>query len=305
MKIYPFLLLLLILFPLLSFSQAADTTGVPDSLKNWKHEATFGLGLNQASFSSNWTGGGTNSIGLTSIFLYKGSFKKNKWSWVNVADLQYGFVDIQGTGYRKTIDKLFLDTRLGYSIGKKWDAIISANYLTQFAPGYRYDKDTLDREFAVRISDFMAPAYLTIGLGIEFHPTKYANIRISPYAPRFTFVTDTGLYRTVPNNYGVEIGQTVRVENGFQVFADFEKDLMKNLILKVKYLGYANYEKSLGDMDHRIDLLIKAKVNNLLNVGFSGILVYDTDQDADIQWNQAFTLNFSYTLRNFTPKKEG
>ncbi len=289
------LLIILFLFPLSIFAQT------PDSLKTWKHEARFSLGINQAAFSENWSGGGTNSIGITAAVVYTGKWKKNKWGLNDVVDLQYGFVDIDGTGYRKTIDKIYIDAALGYDIGKKWSATLSGNFLTQFAPGYKYEKDSLDREQAIRISDFMAPGYLTFGIGFEYKPADFFSLRISPYAPRITFVTDTTLYLTVPDNYGVEIGETTRFENGLQIFADFDKEIMKNLTLQAKYLGYLNYEKDIADMDHRIDLLLGAKVNELIKVGFTGIMVYDTDQDKDIQWNQALVFNFTYTLRNFTP----
>ncbi len=287
---------------LIAFS-ASTFAQKPDSLKNWKHEGTIALGINQASFSDNWTGGGTNSIGLTTAFLYKGKYKKNKWSWNNMVDLQYGFVDISGTGYRKTIDKIYIDVKGGYDIYKNWKVSLSGNYLTQFAPGFKYEDDGSGQEQAIRISDFMAPAYLTFGIGFEYEPADFFSLRISPYAPRITFVTDTNLYREVPSNYGVEIGETTRFENGLQIYSEFNKEIIKNLTLEAKYLGYLNYEKSFEDMDHRIDLLLSAKVNELIKVGFTGILVYDTDQDSDIQWNEALVFNISYTLRNFTPQE--
>ncbi len=315
MRNLPALLAFLILIPILSFSQDADSTAtlnrdsdkkaaIPDSLKNWKHDATLSIGFNQAAFSSNWTAGGQNSVGFTSQFLYNGKYKKDKKNWVNIADLQYGFINVDGTGYRKNIDKIYLDTRVGYEFKPKWNAVAGANFLSQFAPGFKYENDSLDREIETRISDFLAPGYLTIGLGIEYNPTKYFSARLSPFAPRFTFVTDTNLYLDVPDNYGVEIGETVRVENGLQIFMDFNKEILKNLTLKAKYLGYYNYEKDFDNMDHRIDAVIEAKVNKLINVSLNGIVVYDTDQDKDVQWNQAFTLNFAYTLRNYTPEKK-
>jgi hypothetical protein len=136
----------------------------PDTASNWKKKFTSALSLNQASFSTNWKGGGVNSIGLNGLVNYKANFRKNKTSWDNELDFIYGFVNNEGQGFRKTVDRIFLDTKLGYSVSAKWDLYTSLNLLSQFAPGYRFNDDNTQN----LISDFLAPAFITSSWGAEY-----------------------------------------------------------------------------------------------------------------------------------------
>jgi hypothetical protein len=53
-------------FVILSFPATSQSTQ-PDTLI-WKRKFNFALNFNQASFSSNWKGGGVNSLGFNSLF---------------------------------------------------------------------------------------------------------------------------------------------------------------------------------------------------------------------------------------------
>ncbi|QOI97381.1 MAG: DUF3078 domain-containing protein [Flammeovirgaceae bacterium] len=276
----------------------------PDTTSNWKKKFTSGLNLNQASFSSNWKGGGVNSIGLNVLVNYKANFRKNKTSWDNEFDFLYGFVNNEGQGFRKTVDRIFLDSKLGYSVSKKWDVYTSLNFLTQFAPGYRYAEDNT----ASLISDFLAPAFITSSWGAEYHPVDYFRIRISPFSPRVTIVQDNnGRFNAVSitNPYGVDVGDNTRFEwLAFQLIADFNKDIAKNMNLKWRYMAFANYETlEAKTIDHRLDLNLAAKVNKFVNVNFGIIALYDFDQDDGLQLSQLFNIGFLYSFQNFEEKK--
>ncbi|MEI9918077.1 MAG: hypothetical protein WDO14_04665 [Bacteroidota bacterium] len=67
---------------------------------------------------------------------------------------------------------------------------------------------------------------------------------------------------------------------------------------------FANYETfALKTIDHRLDLTLTAKVNQLINVSIGGILLYDYDQDPGTQWSQVFSLGMLYTIQNYEDKK--
>ena len=137
MKISNYLTISLVL---LSLTSAIAQDGA-DTVKYWKKKLNFGININQASFSSNWTGGGVNSIGLNSAFSYKANYAKGKHSWDNEIGLLFGFVNNDGQGYRKTVDRIFLDTKYGRALNDKWDLFTSLNFLSQFAKGYKYEND--------------------------------------------------------------------------------------------------------------------------------------------------------------------
>jgi Protein of unknown function (DUF3078) len=302
-RIVLFVVIGLFILPLVSMAQIV----VPDSTSKWRKKLVFNLNLNQAAFSSNWKAGGINSIGLNTAFDYKADYKDDKQSWDNEIGFTYGFVNNSGQGFRKTLDRFFLDTKYGRSLSKKWDVFTSLNFASQFSRGYKYEDDAAGDEQALLISDLLAPAFVTVAIGVEYHPVDYFKVRISPFAPRITIVRDNnGRFDAVDpaTPYGVEVGEDTRFEwLAFQLTADFDKDIAKNLNLKFKYLMFANYETLEGKtIDHRFDLMINAKVNRFISVGVGGILLYDFDQDSEVQLSQAFNIGFMYSFQNFIDK---
>lgn len=277
------------------FAQDLDTT-------YWKHNFNGSVNFNQAAFSQNWSGGGVNSIGLNTLINYKASYLKGIHSWDNEVDMIFGFVNNDGVGYRKSNDRLYLDTKYGRAISSKWNTFGSLNITTQFASGFKYDKDSLDREVASLVSQFMAPGYFVASWGFEYVPKPYFKLRLSPFAPRLTVVSNKELYLNVDSNYGVPIGESTRWEwLAFQLIADFDKDLNENLNLKFKYMMYANLQTLEFDkIDHRLDVILSAKVAKYLDVKIGGSLLYDFDQIDEIQLSQALSIGFAYTFKNYS-----
>jgi Protein of unknown function (DUF3078) len=275
-----------------------------DSLTNWKKSFKAGLNLNQASFSSNWKAGGVNSIGFNTFLNYKANYKKDKNSWNNEIDFLYGMVNNAGQGYRKTLDRLFLDTKYGRAISEKWDFSASANLQSQFAAGRDYSVNTTDGTI---ISDLFAPAYLTAALGFEYHPVSYFKLRLSPFSPRVTYVNDVNRFVTATNltPYGVKPNETTRIQwFAFQMLAEFDKDIAKNLNLKWRYIMFVDYEKlELNRIDHRLDLTLTAKVSKYITTSVGFIGMYFFDQDKDIQTSQGLNIGVGYTFQNFADKK--
>jgi hypothetical protein len=291
----------------LSFGAIAQVIKV-DSTTNWKKAFGTGLNINQASFTSNWKAGGVNSFGFNAFLIYKANYKKNKNGWDNTFDFLYGAVNNQGQGARKTLDRIYMETRYGYDLTEKWSFTSSLNFLSQFAKGYKYEKDANGVEVGSLISDFMAPAFITSTWGFEYRPVDYFKVSFSPFSPRVTVVTDNnGRFDAVDplKPYGVLRGESTRFEwLAFQMQAEFDKEIAKNVNLKWRYVMFANYETlALKTIDHRLDLNLVAKVNKFVNVSVGGILIYDFDQDSGIQLSQAFSLGILYAFQNYEEKK--
>jgi hypothetical protein len=291
------LFLILLSLPILIFAQDSDTT-------YWKKKLNVAVNLNQASFSSNWKAGGVNSLGFNTLFNYKANYKRDRASWDNEIDLAYGFVNNAGQGQRKTIDRLYLDTKYGYDLSKNWGLFSSLNFLSQFDKGYLYNDDNTRS----LISDAFAPAFVTFALGFEYHPVDYFKVRIAPLAPRLTIVKDPRRFtKTVgPEPYGVDSTKTTRLELlAFQLMADFNKEIAPNVNFKWRYVMYANYETlEPKTIDHRLDVDFIAKVNRFMNVTLGGVLLYDYDQDTGAQLSQVFSLGFLYTFQNYEEEKK-
>ncbi|KAA0990222.1 DUF3078 domain-containing protein [Dyadobacter aurulentus] len=298
-----FLLLLLFSFP--SFSQNNVDLSNPINagrLKTpgdtvWK-KIEFGANLNQGSFSSNWTGGGVNSIALGLFFNALNEKKKGKNSWRNDFQSQYGIVRNKGQLSRKNVDRIFFDTKYNRELNSKWSLFANVNFLSQFGAGYIYSDSPDSSQVKKKVSGILSPAYLTEAIGIEFRPVPYFFIDFAPGALRQTIVVDKDLYVNTPDqkNYGVPIGKRVRTEAALiQIVANFDKDIAKDINLKFRYLMFSSFKHPLN-IDNRLDAMLTAKINKYVNVNLGGIMVYDQDQSNDVQFAQALSIGFLYSF---------
>ncbi len=280
------------------FSQDVDSLGqeLKKDTTYWDSEFSAGLNFNQAAFSGNWKAGGVNSVAFGSIVSAKANYAKANLSWDNQLELMYGIVKNEGQQVRKSNDRIFFDSKVGYKASKNWAYFGSLNFLTQFTDGFEFGPD----DQRALISSFLAPAFLTSGIGMEYKPNKDFALRIAPISPRFTFVTDPSIIQNVPSNYGVPEGQSVRTEwLALQLFATFNKDITENLSIRSRYQMFANYETlAFKTIDHRLDVTLIAKITRFVDVTFTSINVYDLDMDPGIQYSQALALGILYKVNN-------
>ena len=263
----------------------------------WKGEYQSGANLNQATFSNNWKAGGSNSMSVGGLFHGTATYQHEKALWTNNLQLDYGFQKLSGGDSRKTLDRLFYDTKSVYNVRKTVSVFFSANLVTQFAQGFKYAKDAGGNDTQTLVSKFFAPAYLVEALGLEYHPADYFSMDFGLGGLRHTFVSDTTLHRNVPNNYGVPLGKTMRTQAIFQLATNFNKEIMKNVSVKIRYAALLDYDKpQLSNVVHRVDLGMNAKVNKWVSASLTSILLYDIDQDTNLQYNQMLGVGILYTF---------
>ena len=264
-------------------------SGLDLKINYWKNWTSFGINMNQATFSENWRGGGVNSIAFGAQSNFKADYTKDDKSYVTEVIMQYGKLKNKGQLQRKTNDRIYWDNKVALKLSNHWSFFGSINFESQFDKGYSFKKDKNGDEIQTLISRFMSPGYLTESLGFEYKTTKSFWLRIGTGTARQTFVLDKDLYLTNPKNFGVTPGQTFRNELAFQLVTNFEKEVAKNINLKSRYSMFANYEK-LGYIDQRLDISLQARVNRAVNVTVAGIAVYDDDASSKIQASQALSL---------------
>jgi len=263
------------------------------SINYWRSWTSFGVNVNQASFSDNWGGGGVNSLALGGQFTYKTDYTKGDKNFVSEVLLQYGKLKNKDQLSRKPADRIFWDNKVALKLSKSWYFFGSLNFESQFDRGYSFAKNAQGNETRTLLSRFMAPGYLTESIGFEYKPVKYFFLRIGTGTARQTFMIDTNLYKTNPKNFGVKPGKNFRNELAFQIVGAIDKDIAENLNLKSRYTMFANYEK-LKSIDNRLDLTLTARVNRLINVSLAGIVLYDDDTADKIQASQALSLGLIY-----------
>jgi len=263
----------------------------------WVKSTQFGASFSNAGFSGGWAAGGQNSTGFSAFFNAKGSYTKDRTTWVNDLQLQYGILN-NGSGTRKSIDRLFFDTKVGHKLTKVWSLVGGLNFQSQFTPGYKYGTTS---EQDIKISNFFAPAFITESIGIQWKPKPFFSVVFAPGAFRQTIVSDASIFQkdslgVLQPAFGVPVGKTIQNQVAImQIVAVFDKDIAKNVNLKLRYQSFLD-ANNLGHSNNRLDAKLAAKINKYFSTTFDLILLYDKTQSLSLQQARNLGIGFLYTF---------
>ncbi len=201
------------------------------------------LGLLGLSFSSvglkNWAGGGNNSISLSAKFGLGYNYTSFNSAWNNSIEGGYGVVKLGDEGFKKTDDRIIISSKFGYKATNELSYSALLDFRTQFANGYDYTKlDSLNNY--LRISSFMAPAYLTLGLGMNYKPLQIIDIYLSALSNRLIIVLDEDLSKV--GAYGVSPGNKIKSELGSTYDMLIQTPIIDNVNLRTRLNLFAAYE---------------------------------------------------------------
>ncbi|TYP90237.1 Protein of unknown function (DUF3078) [Sphingobacterium allocomposti] len=278
----------------------------------WKHWTKFGINANQASFSENWSAGGVNSIAVGALAWHKSEYNKNNFQFTTELDLRYGKIKNKDQLAKKNNDRIFWDNKLAYKLSNSWALYFSVTFESQFDIGYTYTTEQGVERIYEYQSSFMGPAYFTESFGLEYKPDNTFSLRLGTGTARQTLVLDDRVgsltveeyARRYPENrpisqdqekFGLKPGESFRNDLAFQLTANLDRNLSKNLNLKSRYNMFADY-KDLSDPDHRLDAVLTAKITSLVNVSLTGIVVYNSSEAPKVQYSQALALGLTYSL---------
>ncbi len=271
----------------------------------WTHGGNVGFNMAQSHFD-NWSAGGQDNINFLGLAKYDINYKKGLHKWDNSLDLQLGYnyfnLDMKPI---KTDDRIFFSSLYGYDlINDHWYATANFTFQSQFTNGYNYAADSTNC-----ISGFMAPGYLTLGLGIQWVPNEHFKVNLAPLTGKMIVVNnqrlaDGGAYGVKKAEYEdvVEIigtdtltyqrkvknGENIRWELGAQLTAEFNYEIFKNVTFSSKLIAFYDYlikstdvnalgEKYTCPVDFDWDNALIMKINDWLSCNITARLVYDED----------------------------
>lgn len=262
--------------------------------KYWKAGISMTAGFSQISLT-NWTAGGYGQISLNTYADITANYEKNKLMWNNELQVGYGFIQSFETGYKKSDDRLILDSKFGYKAVDKLYISAAFNMRTQFAEGLQ-DK--------VRVSDFFAPANLTLGIGIDYTPVKNVSINVAPLTGKTVIVKDPELRL----KYGNKEDQLMRFELGAQITGTAKVQL-QNFNFNTTLVLFSDYLNKPQNIKVNWDANVEAKVSKFFSVTLRTNLIYDdtvmiTKKDKDgnqyeaagVQFKEIFSIGLTYSL---------
>ncbi|MBL0336586.1 MAG: DUF3078 domain-containing protein [Chitinophagaceae bacterium] len=238
--------------------------------KYWKRGGIYNLNLAQGSLS-NWAAGGDEfSFSVNSQLSLYAFFKKDNHSWDNSFDFNIGYINTTSLGGRKNDDRFDLLSKYGCALNPKLNLTTLFNLHSQFFKGYTY-QDTV----RTLSSNFMAPGYVLLSLGLDYKPTKNLSIFVSPATSRLVIVKDSSLANK--GLYGVTPGKKSNFEFGAFATINYRKEINKHITYKGRLDLYSNYKHNPHNVDLFMSNMLNAKISRLFSVSWGVDLIYDDD----------------------------
>lgn len=240
-----------------------DTTN-----KTWKIGGLFNLNGSQTSLS-NWAAGGDNfAMSINAVANGYAYYRKGKVSWDNNLLFNLGMIKTTSLGTRKNTDLLDLTSKYGYAVGPKTDVAVLFDLRTQMLKGYDYATTP-----KTKISNFFAPAYITLSPGINFRPVEGLSILVSPATFRWSVVADNQL--KMQGLYGVDTGQTVKMQFGAYVSALYTHNITKTLSYSGRLDLFSNYLDKPQNIYLFMNNMFALKISSVLSATWNYNLIYD------------------------------
>lgn len=285
--------------------------------EKWFKFNRVNLNLSEVAFS-NWSAGGENSVSALLNGKFRRRYTELTYFWDNELEINYGINAQKGQSLRKTDDKLSLISSFGYRANSKsvWYYSSKFQFLSQISNGYAYPNKENP------ISKFMAPAYIYLGVGMEYVPNvQRLNLFISPLTLKTTMVLDSylankgafGVERAVYASDGslIKAGRKTNNEVGFSISGNWKEKIMDNIHLENTFSFYGDYIKNFGNIDMDYDISVNMKINDYVQARLGLHLKYDDevkffsykdekgvthDYGSRIQLKQILGIGLSYTF---------
>jgi hypothetical protein len=233
---------------------------------------------------------------------------EGKLKWENSGEFRNGWIRQGGAGaeLQKNDDKLEITSRFGIitATNSKWYYSAEFNFETQTFNGYIYPKSKNPKP----ISSFMAPSRTFFKIGLDYKPSKYFSMLLSPLTLKNVFVRDTA--KVDPTKYGIAKGKNKFWDPGLNADLTFKKDLTKDFTWESRYRMFINYKAPFKKYDVNWENLMILRLNRFIDMRFMLHMIYDDDvlfpvyNEANVkigdkpklQLMQLTTIGFSYKI---------
>ena len=264
--------------------------------------------MNQVGFSqlslTNWAEGGSGTISMNAFVDMHANYARGNMIWENRAQFSYGFIQSFEDGYKKGDDKIWLNSKWGYRAVN--DLYLSAlfNFRTQFSNGFDIlGKDEEGRQIKSLSSRFMAPGYVSLGLGVDYKPNNMVSVNFAPLTGNMVIVEDERLR----SKYGNDPDEYIRYEFGAQLKTELKLEF-KNWKLQTSLILFSDFLNKPENIQVNWDVNAGLVLNKYLSATIRTYLIYDDNiliPDSKgvlaprIQFKEIVSLTFTYLIGNY------
>lgn len=270
-----------------AFGQSDDVKRIVWGVdSSWHFFGNGSLTFNQ-TLLSNWVAGGESTLSFESAAFLGLTYDRKRVNWTNTLDMGYGLQMIgqESRDLRKHLDKIEFNSKFGYAALPVlyYSALFGAK--SQFSAGYQYP----NKGDKVKISNFVAPLYVDLSIGLDYKPDSHFSLFFSPASGRVTYVRDQdladqgafGVKKAVYDEFGnvVTPGLNTRWEIGGRVRMTYMNAFFKNTLgLNAKLELFSNYIEKPENVDVNFDVVLDYELFSWLTARAQLTLIYDDDQ---------------------------
>ncbi|MGB0868037.1 MAG: DUF3078 domain-containing protein [Flavobacteriales bacterium] len=257
---------LLFIGGMFTFNALAQDAPSTTENKDWKYDAVGTLQFTQLGLS-NWAAGGEDALSLTGFVKANANYAKDGVEWENFAHLGYGLIKQGSRDFVKSDDKLEINSLYKRKAKGNWSYATLLNFKSQFDLGYN-DPNARDTV----VSQFMAPGFLELSVGMDYKPKDNFSIYLSPIAMKAIYVLAEQVDET---RYGLDLGDKSRYELGAKMEMKYKTKLMDNISFETLFGLYSNYLDNPQNIDVKWNNAIVMQVNKYISMNLSTELLYD------------------------------
>ena len=319
----------------LNNAPAAEET-LAQKPKYWKNSLSTKIDFGQTALM-NWAAGGYNNYSLRGYIDGNANYAKDKISWTNRLQLDYGFLySADKPVLQKSDDRIYLESKFGYKAVDKLFISAEYSFKSQFSNTYDYptpaarpdggELTTADWNAArVLKSGFVSPAYTNLALGIDYNPFKWLTVNFAPITGGVVIVDLPELRESYSMPLVDENSQPIsddaaangrryrpaRFEFGAQLKIDFKVNVNDNFKYTSQVLLFSNYLKNPQNIRVNWDNRIEWKLAKFFSLMFTTNLIYDdtvmiskVEKDGTVtnhqrvQFKESLSFGFVYTIES-------
>lgn len=272
----------------------------------WNTSSIFDLGITQTKLVD-WAAGGDNQFNIKAAIDAQANYSKNLTAWTNRLQLDYGLMYTNPSNKllrQKSVDRIYFESKFTCKTGSdsKFNYSALFDFKTQFGENFKDYAPTDDKWVGTLTSDFLAPAYTNIALGIDWAPANWISVNFAPLTGGFTICNVDEL----KENYGMPLLDNGDYKSALFQFGAQLKTIMKFVINdNIKYetqivvfTDYLNEPYVRYNWDNSIDW----QIAKYIKFSFKTWMIYDPivliNDKQKIQFKDVLTFNFTYSIHN-------
>ena len=269
-------------------ASAQDTTAIQPA---WKIGIETGLGITQAAYSDNWTGGESGSIIWVSNFRGTAERKfSESWLFNNELKLEFGQTHTQVDSTKqwekpkKSADKVRFDTILRLTKGWAVDPYTAGTLESQF----------VDASGAKKI--YFNPVDLTEAIGVARDLIKVPDVRVLTTRLGFGLRQHLMHAAKTTNDGGIEWVTDLALGSPNSKYSFVSKFTVFQALFNSQSDQLPNDNWKTADLNW--DNSLRASLNSVLQISLGWQLLYDKEIDLGGRFKETLALGVAYKFSN-------